>query len=81
MYLNLLPVVPVVEVAHATHHLLLIPEAGEVLKGAGEAEDVLRHPRQQRSLWEEYRHEEPPGQNPIPIHLFPMPHSSWPARP
>lgn len=41
---HLLPAVPVVEVAHPSCCLLLlIPEAGEVLEGAGETEDVLRH--------------------------------------
>lgn len=62
---HLLPAVPVVEVAHpACCCLLLIPEASEILKGAGEAEDVLRHPCQQRSIWEEFGHET--GHIPIP---------------
>lgn len=65
---HLLPAVPVVEVTHpACRCFLLIPEASEILEGAGEAEDVLRHPCQQRSIWEEFGHET--GHIPLPIPL------------
>ena len=51
-----LPAVPVVEAVYGAC-LLLIPETREILEGAGEAEDVLGHLRQQRGIWWEGGHE------------------------